>query len=862
MKLKNNKMTNNILSFGVCVVLTFESIAGSVFVFAETESNGTYENRKIEESNSDGEQNKESQESSADSENRTLDSGIKEPKNLTKDNVSDKLANQVFNSLFRDLDINLGWALGSVATIDFSHEPVSESNSSGLYLKDFKLKDVSMEINTDTIGIQKTGPLTVNLIRTSKDFGIKSVKPKINYSYDAQLWQDFPPHMGGPKLIEIITNKKGGAWNKPIDFNVKLEAAPSLTIEQTYKEKITVDLGSSFNQKATDFFTVKQSAGKVSSEIIEYPDFNKIGSTRAGIKVWDEYNQPQTFYVYYNVKGKLSAEQSKPVEVNLGESLSWAKVNLNDVIKVLDSSSNAQIKMESDAYEKLFQIVGEQTIDVTVTETLGTSSQSVIVPLKVNVKWGNAVFLKGYGDKSVGAVTLNHYSSPMLTFTQGNPTNGELHDFYRGRTYYDLRLLRPTDTPQKLGDQKTGTSNNSLQWAQGQEDILTKIKTFGDNKNGYNQAVYGDLLQVFHEEAGTRERLIVNGNETKENDDQKFVYYEITTEGFSPVRVNQLRSKKSTVPLNADDAYLTKHIDEYIDKKGYKNIEVKRFTSKPETSKIGETTGKILVEETLKSGKKVQWEYEVPFSIKEDKTKLELQDVELYQGDKFDPNMPFKNVTDKDGNKIKAEDFKYYYIYPDGKQVGSDWLTKELDTTEPGTYKVRVYHIESKEYSNEATITVKEDKTKLELQDVDLYQGEKFDPNMPFKNVTDKDGNKIKAEDFKYYYIYPDGKQVGSDWLTKELDTKEPGIYKVRIFHTESREYSNVATITVKEDKTKLELQDVELYQGDKFDPNMPFKNVTDKDGNKIKAEDFKYYYIYPDGKQVGSDWLTKELDT
>ncbi|OEG18901.1 hypothetical protein BCR23_13260 [Enterococcus quebecensis] len=257
-----------------------------------------------------------------------------------------------------------------------------------------------------------------------------------------------------------------------------------------------------------------------------------------------------------------------------------------------------------------------------------------------------------------------------------------------------------------------------------------------------------------------------------------------------------------------------------------------------------------------------EYSNEATITVKEDKTKLELQDVELYQGKKFDPNMPFKNVTDKDGNKVKAEDFKYYYIYPEGQQVGDKWLTKELDTKEPGIYKVRLYDPFNEEYSNEATITVKEDKTKLELQDVDLYQGDKFEPNMPFKNVTDKDGNKLKAEDFKYYYIYPEGQQVEDKWLTKELDTKEPGIYKVRVFHIESNEYSNVATITVKEDKTKLELQDVNLYQGEKFDPNMPFKNVTDKDGNKIKAEDFKYYYIYPDGKQVGSDWLTKELDT
>ncbi|WP_428839236.1 bacterial Ig-like domain-containing protein, partial [Enterococcus quebecensis] len=109
---------------------------------------------------------------------------------------------------------------------------------------------------------------------------------------------------------------------------------------------------------------------------------------------------------------------------------------------------------------------------------------------------------------------------------------------------------------------------------------------------------------------------------------------------------------------------------------------------------------------------------------------------------------------------------------------------------------------------------------------------------MPFKNVTDKDGNKIKAEDFKYYYIYPDGKQVGSDWLTKELDTKELGIYKVRVFHIESREYSNVSTVTIKEDKSSLKTKDLTVDVEQKISWKEGFSSATDENGKDIPWSD------------------------
>ncbi|HBI1888069.1 TPA: hypothetical protein I0H10_RS13220, partial [Enterococcus faecalis] len=133
---------------------------------------------------------------------------------------------------------------------------------------------------------------------------------------------------------------------------------------------------------------------------------------------------------------------------------------------------------------------------------------------------------------------------------------------------------------------------------------------------GRQKARVGNILEVTHAEPNRRERLIVNEKETQENNGQNLVYYELTKNGFSPLRVNQLKAKESTIPLDSNNEYLNQHIKDYIDLKGYSTIEVKKFSSFPETDKVGKTSGKIVVEETLKSGKKVQWEYEVPFIVK------------------------------------------------------------------------------------------------------------------------------------------------------------------------------------------------------------------------------------------------------
>ena len=269
-------------------------------------------------------------------------------------------------------------------------------------------------------------------------------------------------------------------------------------------------------------------------------------------------------------------------------------------------------------------------------------------------------------------------------------------------------------------------------------------------------------------------------------------------------------------------------------------------TREIDTSKPGKHTVQIAV---LKANNEWSYSNKVTVTIKEDQTKAELKDTELYVGQKWDLGSVFKNVVDKDGNPIKPEEIKHVWI--------DDQETREIDTSKPGKHTVQIAVLKANNewsYSNKVTVTIKEDQTKAELKDTELYVGQKWDLGSVFKNVVDKDGNPIKPE--KVNYVWIDGNK------TREIDTSKPGKHTVKIAILKANDewvYSNEVTVKVKEDKTKAELKDTELYVGQKWGLGSVFKYAIDKDGNPIKLEQVPWVYI--DGKQIDlRENKTKEL--
>ncbi|HAP5574317.1 TPA: hypothetical protein IU068_002283 [Enterococcus faecalis] len=227
-------------------------------------------------------------------------------------------------------------------------------------------------------------------------------------------------------------------------------------------------------------------------------------------------------------------------------------------------------------------------------------------------------------------------------------------------------------------------------------------------------------------------------------------------------------------------------------------------------------------------------------TVKKDRSSISTKSSTLYIGQKWNPKDNFVTATDEEGN---------FFPYEDSRVIVEN--ANEVDTSKPGIYKIKyTFKGKLKNVYSYAQVTVKKDQTKAELEDTDLYVGQKWDLGSVFKNVVDKDGNPIKLEKVKYVWI--DGNK------TREIDTSKPGKHKVQIAVLKANNewvYSNKVTVTVKEDQAKAELKDTDLYIGQEWDLGSVFKNVVDKDGNPIKPEEVEWIWI--DGQEK-----VREIDT
>nr|WP_238338740.1 bacterial Ig-like domain-containing protein [Carnobacterium maltaromaticum] len=630
----------------------------------------------------------------------------------------------------------------------------------------------------EDVKVEKISNLKFKFTRIKKNVsGDRTYKPKIKFSYNAEIWLSGSLHTQ-PDLFQRKIDKKDVDWQGTTTFPLVLDPTPALVLDKYQQEK-TVDQNSSFNQVATDFFTAKQSAGKVSSEITHRPDFSRPGKTNATIKVWDEYNDPQSFDVPFNVKENKQNLKLKPVTLYVGQKFDrdspfenvtdkdgkkltakdvayyyingndkdkedttkpgtftvqifiadkaetdgWAKSNIvtisvkadqtsikaKDVtfyvgqtfnpkdafVSATDKDGNS-IPFKADmawgekdkpvdttkagkygvfygVYKASGQLeytyitvtvkdrltanpvkssvnlardfknmdassmvtdvkLGDKTIskgnytaklkDVIDTNTVGSRNAIVVVSAEgetvevivpVIVEWGNSLKINGGYYNTIMALTshksgLGGYAIiPARGMDQGNV----IHDDIKAK-YINVALIRPTGKSLEEEIPLYQITKN------GSDSIKDAYKSFTRQ-----EAKSGDIVQIEHVELNGKGKFIElsQGNSLINPTSgylDKRAYFEIDNTGsFQPVHVNQLQVIKGVLPIYSNKNYLDQHIKEYVDLKGYSNIEVKEFSSYPITNKSGETSGEIVVEETLKSGEKVQWEYEIPFEVLE-----------------------------------------------------------------------------------------------------------------------------------------------------------------------------------------------------------------------------------------------------
>ena len=258
--------------------------------------------------------------------------------------------------------------------------------------------------------------------------------------------------------------------------------------------------------------------------------------------------------------------------------------------------------------------VGTKTAKIRTT-LKSDASKTVEVDVPVEVGWGNSVVYGGYdygaNGRTSAAFTLYTESTPTIVASQGqNDDNQAIHSNFPNQQYYTFNWFNLYNKQILTIDE----SNNGDKYikARGNELKKDKLKEWG---TAQSQVVnYGDVVRAWQTETD-KNWLYENEQKQTYNDGKKSVYYEITASGYRPLHFNQLTSKVGKIPIYSSKQYLDEHVTDYIDLKGHSNINVKGFVEYPDTTSSGDKRAKILVEETLTTGKKVQYEYEVTINV-------------------------------------------------------------------------------------------------------------------------------------------------------------------------------------------------------------------------------------------------------
>ncbi|EHQ9041242.1 bacterial Ig-like domain-containing protein, partial [Enterococcus faecalis] len=250
-----------------------------------------------------------------------------------------------------------------------------------------------------------------------------------------------------------------------------------------------------------------------------------------------------------------------------------------------------------------------------VKVTINATNAEAILEIPMEVLFGNTLVLKGTSYQPVLGLSTYFYGGDnyKLEPSRVKDTSVAVNEINSSfdRKYLSVDVYRVEDDSSALVNLNSYYNFSK----KGTDNIDDAYKDFIEQN--YTP---GDVLKVMHEEVLDYPQMVNVWKTEKQESPQvgyvnKEAYYELRTEGFSPLHLNQLEAKNGIIPLDANEEYLNKHIMEYIDTKGYSNIKITKFLNFPDTKQSGKTEGEIQVIETLKSGKELRYSYKVSFTV-------------------------------------------------------------------------------------------------------------------------------------------------------------------------------------------------------------------------------------------------------
>lgn len=388
-----------------------------------------------------------------------------------------------------------------------------------------------------------------------------------------------------------------------------------VTTEQEIDTNITTD---ELRQRVAEFIDVSRFPNIQVVDFVSLPDTSQLGSSEGVITVSETLesgsNVSYDYTVPFNVTEPLNVH-AENIPVLLGSSI--GDVMNMDLSAYLEVTLDGQV-LSADQYEVTFV---NQILDTTAVgiprqrptirvNYLSGNATPVELVLPIVVEWGDSVVFgdeRQLTERTVAAFTLHHGIQPLIISAYGNSGADGLayvRPDFPGEYYSFSRFSMSGHSNRNLS---SSTADNSIQ-VQGNNfrNIVLRAWT--------NPVVnYGDVVRAWVADPAKNALRTPSSDEFIHHGGE--VYYEITPSGYRPLAINRVVTTVQEISEGMTHSELDDRVKEFIDVSPFENIEVVDFASHPDTSRPGQSQGTIRVAETLASGERVLYEYNVMFDV-------------------------------------------------------------------------------------------------------------------------------------------------------------------------------------------------------------------------------------------------------
>ncbi|NVS14544.1 bacterial Ig-like domain-containing protein [Listeria monocytogenes] len=367
-----------------------------------------------------------------------------------------------------------------------------------------------------------------------------------------------------------------------------------------------------------------------------------------------------------DIEDRVITADAVPTSIPLGTDTK--KLNPKDFVTNVKLSGKT-LKESEYTVEKLTgltsTVISNEKIQFKISLTSNTAITTTI-DVPVSVVWGNSIRLKGAYSSAVSTLSLVQGTDGtyMIKGVLGRNNDGSTSQSMVNPSFKDRYI--GIDYLNVNGQIQNGSNMTSYYHTEIMgTDYLTDA---WENVESSKEVNLGDVVKLEHQEFMSYPSLVLlytNNVESQPNKDKKMVnntgYFEITENGFKQLNFNQLKNgKKFKIYMSDTKETLETKLknNEFLTNEGYSSIEIVEFSTLPDNSKAGDTTGKIKVKEKLSNGEYVYYEYEVNFEVEDDRViTADGVSTSIPLGTNFDNVSPYDLVKDvKLGNLSLAKD--------------------------------------------------------------------------------------------------------------------------------------------------------------------------------------------------------------